>query len=227
MHRKVVTLNWSAPASGGWWDLNGTITSCIAAYQPKGAESFEASKVNLVNPATYTLTNGTYYPSWSSTGWKFTSNTSYALYLATSIVPTSSYTIIARYSSNPANEQSHLIGTRSDNDDTFSMCPRSWLGSANNYWFQGTSIAHDSRNVGLGVIALAGVYGYHDGDLAVTLTDTNSITYQYPFFIGTINNKGVMTANTGCESIVSAVAFYSTILSATQIANLTAAMNAL
>lgn len=36
-----------ASGGGGWWDLNGTITGCVAAYQPKGAASYAASKVNL------------------------------------------------------------------------------------------------------------------------------------------------------------------------------------
>ena len=44
--------NSQAKKAGGWWDLNGTITSCIAAYQPKGAASYAASKVNLANPGT-------------------------------------------------------------------------------------------------------------------------------------------------------------------------------
>ena len=61
-----------AAAGGGWWDLNGTITSCVAAYQPKGAASYAASKVNLANPGTYNLSDGV-APNWDTgTGWGFT-----------------------------------------------------------------------------------------------------------------------------------------------------------
>jgi len=40
-----------------WW-LSGGIAAanCVAAYQPKGAASLEASYVNLANPGTYNLT---------------------------------------------------------------------------------------------------------------------------------------------------------------------------
>jgi len=59
-------------AGGGWWDLNGTIKSCVAAYQPVGAADYAASKVNLLNPGTYNLSDGVAYPDWASaTGWTF------------------------------------------------------------------------------------------------------------------------------------------------------------
>jgi len=69
------TFNPKSLASGGadtWWDLNGTITSCVAAYKAVGAADYAASKVNLVNPGTDNLSDGTAYPSWSSNGaWDF------------------------------------------------------------------------------------------------------------------------------------------------------------
>lgn len=70
-----------AAAGGGWWDLNGTITSCFAAYQAIGVASYAASKINLVNPGTYDLmdgqgnvTNAT-NPTWDSAGWTFNGTT--------------------------------------------------------------------------------------------------------------------------------------------------------
>ena len=44
-----------ASSASTWWDLGGTITSCVAAYQPKGAADLAASYVNLANPGTYDL----------------------------------------------------------------------------------------------------------------------------------------------------------------------------
>ena len=57
------------------WYLKGGIpkANCIAAYQPKGAASYAASKVNLVNPGTYNLTDGANFPAWDTAiGWTFT-----------------------------------------------------------------------------------------------------------------------------------------------------------
>lgn len=60
-----------AAAGGTWWDLNGTLTSCVAAYQPKGAADYAASKVNLANPGTYNATDIN-APDWATaTGWYF------------------------------------------------------------------------------------------------------------------------------------------------------------
>lgn len=217
----------SSGGSGGWWDLDGTLTSCVAAYQAKGAADYAASKVNLVNPATYGLTDGSYYPTWSNTGWAFLSNTTWTRYLVTTLTPTSSWTIIARYSNTTASSKSHIIGTKSDDGKMFSMAIRSWLSAANNHFFQATATANDAHNVDHGVIALAGIYGYHDGTLEVTLADSQFVSYQYPFFIGTFNNMGTILAGNGIESVVAAVAFYNTTLTGTQIAALTTAMNAL
>lgn len=45
-----------AAAAGGWWLAGGIpAANCVAAYQAKGAASYAASKVNLANPGTYTI----------------------------------------------------------------------------------------------------------------------------------------------------------------------------
>lgn len=64
---------WRRPQAGGatWWDNNGAISGCVAAYQSIGAASYTASKVNLKNPGTYDLTS-TDDPAWDATdGWTF------------------------------------------------------------------------------------------------------------------------------------------------------------
>jgi len=61
-----------AAATSGWWDNNGAIAGCIAAYQPKGAASYAASKINLANPGTHNLVDGAAWPAWAAgTGWTF------------------------------------------------------------------------------------------------------------------------------------------------------------
>lgn len=70
-------------SSGDWW-LSGGIdpANVLAAYQPKGAASYAASKVNLANPGTYDMAegdaDGALAPAWSAEdGWNFTTNMMY------------------------------------------------------------------------------------------------------------------------------------------------------
>lgn len=59
-----------AVAGVNWWEVPGK--TCVAAYQPKGAASYAASKTNLANPGTYDAANGAAYPHWDATnGWMF------------------------------------------------------------------------------------------------------------------------------------------------------------
>jgi len=83
----------TASAANTWWDLNGTITSCVAAYQPKGAASYAASLDNLTGNATYDAAAGS-APDWDSTnGWKF-NGTSH--YLTTGITMADNYSLIIK-----------------------------------------------------------------------------------------------------------------------------------
>ena len=82
-------------AAAGWW-LSGGISAanCIAAYQPKGAASYAASKVNLANPGTYDATEGV-APSWNgSDGWIGNGSA----YLDTGYASPSGASVIVRYS---------------------------------------------------------------------------------------------------------------------------------
>jgi hypothetical protein len=74
-----------AVVSADWW-LSGGISAanCIAAYQPKGAVSYAASKVNLANPGTYNATEGTAPAFDTAVGWTFNGTT---MFLETGIVP--------------------------------------------------------------------------------------------------------------------------------------------
>lgn len=86
----------AAEVASSWW-LSGGIdaANCVAAYQPKGAASYAASKVNLANPGMYDATEGT-APDWDSTnGWKGNGTSQY-LYVR--VTPLSSWTIAIRFS---------------------------------------------------------------------------------------------------------------------------------
>lgn len=65
---RMNTRRVDAAAAGNWWDANGMLTSCTAAYLAKGAASKAASKVNLVTPGTIDLTE-TGTVGWTSAGW--------------------------------------------------------------------------------------------------------------------------------------------------------------
>lgn len=93
-----LSQNKSPAIPSSWW-LSGGINAanCVAAYQPKGAASYAASKVNLANPGTYNAEDGTAYPTWDATnGWIF--NSALSQRLNTGIVPSDTYTLIIRFS---------------------------------------------------------------------------------------------------------------------------------
>lgn len=59
------------------WYLAGGISAanCLAAYEPKGAADYAASKVNIVNPGTYNAAKQTNDPGWdAANGWMFAAN---------------------------------------------------------------------------------------------------------------------------------------------------------
>lgn len=74
------------------WYNAGSTPDPLAIWQAKGAASLAASYVNLVNPGTHDLTVGV-APTLDSYGWVSGSGTAY---LVSDIVPTLSYTMIAR-----------------------------------------------------------------------------------------------------------------------------------
>lgn len=69
--------HWTgASAAGNWWEVAGQ--TCVAAYCPKGAADYAASKGNLANPGTWTAADGAAYPTWAAeTGWTFNGTTQY------------------------------------------------------------------------------------------------------------------------------------------------------
>jgi hypothetical protein len=58
-----------------WWEVSGK--TCVAAYQAVGAADYAGSLVNLANPGTLDLTEGS-APSWDAQlGWSFNGSTQY------------------------------------------------------------------------------------------------------------------------------------------------------
>ena len=210
-------------AGGGWWDLDGAITSCIAAYQAIGVASDAASKINLANPGTYDAADGAAYPTWdASTGWTFNGTTQF---ISTDIYPTENMTAIVRFANATGNGSSGypaLFGS-SESNRNFYIHPRSIINRR--YYLHGADgQGYVTGSLTSGVIALAKNTPYLNGS-AETLT-AGTIggwvgTSTVKMTIGKRSNGAFFAGD------IIAIAFYSTEISGAQIALLTTAMNAL
>ena len=211
-----------AAAGGGWWDLNGTITSCVAAYQPKGAASYAASKVNLTGNTDHDAVDGTAYPDWDSTnGWK--ADSSKSQYLVTDITMGCSATnqsSIVRFSNIPASGVNILFGSETPSK-RYALLPYSF-GSIITHCYDKTVLAGIGKTAG--ILSMAGNNLYYNGsDIADILYGSSQIS-DVLYICGGNNNGSLADKMTG---YIQAIAFYNAALTATQIGNLTTAMAAL
>lgn len=213
-----------AAAFSGWWDLDGTITSCVAAYQPKGAASLAASYDNLTGNATYDCVVGS-APSLDANGWYGDS-----AYLKTGIVPQANYTMIARISSHNHTSVGIIIGcVASGNNFYFKMG-----STVNNMAFcNGTNeveLVQYLYAIADGIYAIAGSKGYYGGAAKVATLDNTWGTNTNDIWLMKANSAGTPVGrfNSAWTSHrFMAFAVYNTVLTDAQIANLTTAMNAL
>lgn len=219
-HRKVATL-YKAPivvAGGGWWDLNGALDSCVAAYLGKGAASAAASYVNLANAGTYDLTL-TGAPTWgTAVGWGGFSATAY---LNTGIAVGQLWTMIVRHTNAAPGTTQFVCGSDSYKARRFYIAP-SWVGGRT--YGAGGYIVVSGDNHANGVSAVAGRQGYFDGSADGGQTSAAYIDdVEYAPIIGTNNLDKALY----WKGAVQAVAFYNTELTVQNIADLTTVMAAL
>lgn len=204
----------SQAASDTWWDLNGTITSCVAAYQPKGAASYAASLVDLSgngNDATEVAA-----PGWDSTnGW---TNYDVTAKIDTGVVFDSvDMSMIVRYANYDITKSSNyapIVGI-----DVFrkNFCINVFSQPRIYYqWGDGAIAEYDASTTG--VAALTQKVGYYNGSLVGTIS---------PTYEGVSNTN--LTIFGGGDAYLSILAFaiYSEVLTSTQVGNLTTAMAAL
>lgn len=222
----VAQLGASAKAAATPWYLTGGIAAanCVAAYQPKGAADYAASKVNLANPGTYNAADGTAFPTWDSTnGWIFNGTNTTGPYLLTGVINANGWSMILRFSNGPTLSYScQPVGSLTTYSTRFSF---STYYADNKLYYHSGGIAGISTGITSGVIAIAGQSGYRNGT-----ADTNSI----PAWSGTNTNQiaigGMMNAGLVTNKItanIQALAIYNTTLTAPQVAALSAAMAAL
>lgn len=221
-----MSVSRRAVSSGAvaWW-LEGGISAAnaIAAYQPKNAASLAASYVNLANPGTYDAAPGVAPTFNAATGWTFNGSTQY---LTTGVVPENNqgWSAIVRWSD---------LGSSG-----FLGISASWqagraVGFAWNttttpdtyyYYNGGVMNAGAVRTVQTGVSAVAGNTAYFDGSVDGTAIPSAAGVNTYDFWIGW-NDVGVPYL--GGAFKVQAAAIYDTVLTAFQVAALSAAMAAL
>ena len=206
-----------------WWQARGiTPSTCVAAYQPKGARDLASSYINLANPGTYNAAPGT-APTWDVVnGWKFLGSSSQ--YLTTGIVVSVGWSIVVRFS-NWSVLSTYLFGAYDGATTTIvGICPwnRNTPDITNAFW--------NGKIINRGIIVgTSGVYtisgancyanGMADGTLINAFAPTNAL------YISALNKDGVATfLGTG---YIQAFAIYNTTLIAAQVLAVTNAMNLL
>lgn len=226
----------AASSASTWWDLDGTITSCVAAYQPKGAASYAASKVNLTGNAVYNLSDGAAYPSWNSaTGWLFNGSLTQYLTVPSAILTDAPITIVAKYKCTKTGEVNAIAGiydTAAFNG--FNLCISNtnvirayvYAGANNSYADSTSVISKDVTQTAEAVYASAtSRAAYLDGSNKGTNTTSRTPTGLDTTFIGALHN------GTGLyylfDGYIECVAFYSEAFSDEQITAIHNAMNAL
>ena len=219
----------SLKKGGGWWDLNGTIASCVAAYQPKGAASYAASKTNLANPGTYDATDGAAYPTFNtSTGWSFNGSSQY---LKTNYVPSAgaNLSVFARANqlANGANTINTIVGMCAASSPYNGVLLRLYAKDGsyyNRYVNDGVSSLITTQTTGDHVIGVAGREGFLDGTSEATFSDETQAFPAYDLYIGATHYSSTIQFFYGS---IYAVSIYEGVLTTAQISSLTTAMAAL
>jgi hypothetical protein len=208
---------WPSVLGANWWEPTTGSFTCVAAYQAKGAASLAASYVNLANPGTNDAAPGNAPTFDAATGWTFDGVNDY---LDTGVVPTTGYSVLVRFSDRT--NGGRLIGAAMPTGnvrDELSLRP----SSCN--WYNGGDFWRASPTPTSGVMGVAGKDAYLDGADVGNISDAGVSTLTASLWIGARNVPGFPGFYLAAK--IQAVAIYSTTLDATQMAEITANMNAL
>lgn len=220
-----------ASSASTWWDLNGTITSCVAAYQPKGAASYAASKVNLANSGTYDAVDGAEYPTWDvSTGWDFTAIATPAhLWTGISAQNDQKMSMVCRFDNSTESDNVYIAGSYNTGGTNSGIQFSNRIGSVMR--FRNGGYKDGGTKANSGVIAICGNAGYLNGSAIVTALAawTNGVV-GIEIAIGGINYRTgegrTFYEPAAFDGRIQAFAIYSSNISS-NISALTTAMNAL
>ena len=209
-----------------WW-LSGGIAAanCVAAYQPKGAASYEASKVNLNSPGTYDAVDGTAYPTWNATnGWMF--NQSFLQYLTTGLIPivtSYNWSLMVRYSNADTNTQYTGIAGRYVSNRYFCLLQKEYSLTG---FRHGSGTLEAGQSLTSGVSGFCGNQAYQNGTNVGQISITVGASTTVPMSIGALQT-GATTWSYYFTGNILALAVYDSTLTPTQVGLLTTAMNAL
>jgi len=195
-----------------WWEL---APGCVAAYQPKGADSYQQSLINLANPGVGDAYTAGADPGWDSgNGWTF--NGSQHLKSVNDTV-----CVLIRFVSTHTAAERMLWGVTGARDCYINRY------SATQYAINNGESSRKLFDSALteGVVGYSGAIPYMNGTaLGSGLT---SSAYAYPCGIGAcLRTSGAVYGSRWIGSI-QAIAAYNIAMPVEQVVSLTAAMNAL
>jgi hypothetical protein len=193
-------------AEAGWWELPGR--TCLAAYQPMGAEDYADSLINLADPGTYDADEGD-APDWDAEdGWTFDGVSEY---LTTGITTTPNTTIAVRFSG-AAGDFDYLVGGSKLAIFISDVADRLYLT-------YGSSGGYDSSakgDTGIAVLTGGGLY-YWNGEYVSTVGSADGN--------GSALTIGGAAAGDYIAASIQAVAIYAEALTADEVDDLYDAMS--
>jgi len=217
-----------------WWLAGGiSAANCLAAYQPKGAASYAASKVNLANPGTYNLSDGAAYPTWDAVnGWTFVDGNLQYLTVASAIFTAIPCSMVCRFN---INHNSATYQLMSICDTTAAKWFALVCHTTNKVWANASNLGNvTTTSWAAGTWGTAGGsfinnslrYSYLDGGGKSPInTDAGTPTGLDTTYIGVLSNSGVL--ENYLDGRIIACAFYDIALSDAQQLELHNAMAAL
>ena len=219
-----------------WW-LAGGATGAIGAYQPIGAASFAASKINLAG-AGHALVDGTTPPTWAAASGWYAPGYPGRGYLMTDILPHEGYSMIVAFVTLGLGDLRNICGVRS----TVQGPPDGWT-TKNSFHLQAQRSGDTSGvlyasggqlevtpKLDAGVLCVAGQSGYRDGVLeegTIPAWGSGETSIAYPIAIGDKANDdhtGDDDGGYGLYGYIRAIAIYNRTLTAAEVAALAAAM---
>lgn len=214
-----------------WWLSGGVAAAnCIAAYQPKGAADLAASYTNLAQPGTYDLQAASAPAFDTAVGWTFNGSANYLRTGATLLAgikpdtTSQSWSMICRFASATAADGE--VAGIADPKGSFYLKPYR-TGTNKEGYANGAVKIGNTPQWATGVIAFGGTVAYKDGvALSGTINNAGSPgAFTWALLVGCRNNGGGASYFYG--GVIIALAIYNAVLTAPQVAAITAAMNLL
>ena len=205
------------------WYLTGAVPSanCLAAYKPKGAADYAASKVNLTGNATYDAVDGAAYPTWDGTnGWKFLVTSSQ--YLDPGIVPKANMSFIVRCSNLETTVERALIGYYKSGTMRVQLGP-----NTPNMAYGNGGLLNKTPLATSGVFGVAGQDGYRNGASESLSIAAWSGVASTSVLIGGRRREDTTSIDTYLTGYIQAFSVYDIVLTPAQVLAISTAMAAL